>query len=79
MSKQESLPSETIMQHYNKLNRIINETQYPWDLREQMISQSFVPTYKNITLYYKDTKKLLTPPKPKKGGSAAAATLVFYM
>jgi hypothetical protein len=70
----ELLTSDILMDHYNKLNMIVNTTQYPWDLRDKIIEESFIPTYKNVTLYYKDTTKLLKPPinKKKKGGGQVA-------
>jgi hypothetical protein len=57
------------LEHYNMLNQIINITTYPWNLRDQMVINKFVPTYKNLVLYYKpeNIKFLSTaPPKFKK-------------
>jgi hypothetical protein len=80
-SSDELLSSKILVDNYNKLNMIVNDTLYPWDLREKVIEQHFIPTYKNITLYYKDTTNLLKPPikpgmKKKKGGNVKS--LVFY-
>ena len=57
------------LEHYNMLNQIINITTYPWNLRDQIIINKFVPTYNNLVLYYKpeNIKFLSTaPPKFKK-------------
>jgi hypothetical protein len=81
---EEYLPSEQLIKYYNILNSIGNHTQYPWDLDEKITYEDFIPTYKNITLYYKDSNKLLNTKlsknnnKPKKGGSESK-TLVFFI
>lgn len=77
------LTPEIIINNYNKLNGIANETFYPWDLHEKKVQDYFVPTYKNITLYYKDYDALLKPPiksnTQKKKGGGANKVKVFFM
>jgi hypothetical protein len=86
------LNSNDIIAHYNRLNQIVNDTQYPWDLRENIKDNDFIPSYKNVVLYYKDPSKLMAPPikkapSGKRHGGAqnglasiiAGAVNVFYM
>ena len=81
---EENLSSELLISYYNKLNSIDNNTKYPWNLHEKITYEHFIPTYKNITLYYKDSNKLLNTKfqkkniKSKKGGNEFK-TLVFFI
>lgn len=77
------LTPEVIINNYNKLNGIANETLYPWDLRKKKVQDYFVPTYKNVILYYKDNEALLKAPAParksksKKGGNENKVQVFF--
>lgn len=36
---------------YNEFNRLLNHTDYPFDLKHKL-NGDFVPTYKEISIYY---------------------------
>ena len=42
------------IKHYNKLNQLNTINAFPWDMQKKINTEFFVPTYNNITLYYKD-------------------------
>ncbi len=53
---------------YNALNRLLNKTSYPFDLKYKL-SGNLVPTYKEISIYYDPFTKpqpRQKPPKKKK-------------
>jgi len=49
------------IKHYNKLNQLTIINNFPWDMQRKINNDLFIPTYNNITLYYKnidmDTKE----------------------
>lgn len=75
------LDHKMILEHYDKLNRISNFNKYPWDLQSQQYDKLFVPTYRNIVLYYnpEKTEKMLLPVKPKKGGKTTSIGVSVYL
>ena len=57
-----------LLQQYNMLNDMLADMRYPWDMHVKMNTQDFVPTYKNVTVYYKEGESMIIvpPKKPKK-------------
>jgi hypothetical protein len=50
------------------LNDMLADMRYPWDMHIKINTQDFVPTYKNVTVYYKEGESMIIipPKKPKK-------------
>lgn len=71
--------SELYLQHYNKLNSINNNNEYPWDMHKKIDDEYFVPTYKNVSLYYANMQTKKKDGSRKSHGGNSNKTTVYLL